>query len=167
VTSGKYQAIWALGCRNPFTFAFSRKTGEMLINDVGGKSEEINRGIAGANFGWPTVEHGPSGRSDFVDPIHIYPQSSINGGDFADDVPTWPEWYRDRYYFADFVQGWIRSISPAAPEQVVDFATGIRRPVDLRFSPDGSLYVLLRNAWVVDDKFVGGTGSVVRISYKD
>lgn len=40
-TSGTYQAIWAKGCRNPFTFAFN-KTGDMLINDVGGKFDEIN-----------------------------------------------------------------------------------------------------------------------------
>ncbi len=48
-TTGKYQAIWAKGCRNPFTFAFSQ-SGDMLINDVGGKFEEINRGMAGAQL---------------------------------------------------------------------------------------------------------------------
>ena len=52
------RAIWALGLRNPFTFAFTRAAGPaMLINDVGQSAwEEINDGIAGANYGWPTSE---------------------------------------------------------------------------------------------------------------
>src|SRR5207237_4246607 len=33
-TGGKYAAIWAIGCRNPFTFAIRRSTGKMLITDV-------------------------------------------------------------------------------------------------------------------------------------
>ena len=160
-TTGKYQAIWAKGCRNPFTFAFN-KSGEMLINDVGGKFEEINRGIAGANYGWPTVDHGPAKRDGFVDPIHIYPQSSINGGDFS--PASWPEKLRNKYFFADFNQGWVRYIDPKSSEKSHEFISGIRRPVDIRFAPDGSLYILLRNAWVVDDKFVGGTSSLMRIS---
>jgi glucose/arabinose dehydrogenase len=34
--SGVNRSIWALGLRNPFTFAFNRWNGEMFINDVGG-----------------------------------------------------------------------------------------------------------------------------------
>lgn len=164
-TTGKYQAIWATGCRNPFTFAFNT-AGEMFINDVGGEFEEINRGIAGANFGWPTVDHGPTSRADFHGPIHVYPQSSINGGDFADLSSSWPERFRNKYFFADFVQGWVRYIDPKQPEQAHEFLSGIRRPVDIRFANDGSLYVLLRNAWVVDDKFTGGTSSLLRVDYR-
>lgn len=162
-TKGKYQAIWAKGLRNPFTFAFS-KSGEMLINDVGGKFEEINRGIAGANYGWPTVDHGPTTRKGVTPPIHIYPQSSIGGGDFSDNTPNWPTEFRDRYFFADFVHGWVKSIAPQHPTKSQTFVSGIRRPVDLRFAPDGSLFVLLRNAWVVDNRFEGGTGALLKIS---
>jgi putative heme-binding domain-containing protein len=166
-TSGKYQSIWAIGCRNPFTFAFQDSTGELFINDVGGKFEEINRGAAGANYGWPTADHGPSDIDGVTGPIHIYPQASISGGDFADESSAWPESYRGQYFFADFVHGWIKTIDPSAAEQAESFAEGLRRVVDIRFAPDGSLYVLLRNAWVVDDKFEGGTGSLMRISYSE
>src|SRR5262249_36565559 len=48
-SAGKYRAIWALGFRNPFSFAVRPQTGDLFINDVGGKYEEINRGMAGAN----------------------------------------------------------------------------------------------------------------------
>jgi glucose/arabinose dehydrogenase len=49
-TRGKYRSIWALGLRNPFTFAVQPGTGRILLNDVGDtKWEEVNEGIAGVN----------------------------------------------------------------------------------------------------------------------
>ena len=55
--TGLNRSIWALGLRNPFTFAFQRGTTRMFINDVGESTwEEINDGIAGSNYGWPTTE---------------------------------------------------------------------------------------------------------------
>jgi putative heme-binding domain-containing protein len=164
-TTGKYQAIWALGLRNPFTFAVRDPSGELFINDVGGRYEEINRGVAGGNYGWPVIDHGPSSDARFIGPIHMYPQASIAGGDFAPNDVNWPETWRRRYFFADFVHGWIHALDPDQPSQVDSFATGLRRPVDLRFAPDGSLYVLLRNAWVIDGKFEPGTGSLLQIRY--
>jgi putative heme-binding domain-containing protein len=159
----KYRAIWALGLRNPFTFAFRPGTREMFINDVGGKFEEINIGRAGGNFGWPVADHGPTKDDRFIGPIHIYPQASINGGDFAPESSAWPAEYRGKYFFADFVHGWIKTLDPEDHERVETFVTGLNRPVDLRFSPDGSLYVLLRNAWVIDDKFQPATGTLLQI----
>lgn len=169
-TKGNYQAIWAYGLRNPFTFAF-HSSGDMLINDVGGNFEEINRGVAGGNYGWSTVEHGPSGDSRFIDPIHIYPQASISGGVFVPASSTWPAEYRDKYLFADFVHGWIHRLDPKTAHatqanSAVPFATGFRRPVDMRFGIDGKLYVLLRNAWVIDNKFQTGTSSLLSIEYE-
>ena len=164
-TTGKYRSIWALGCRNPFTFAVQRSSGLMLINDVGGAFEEINRGVAGANYGWPNVDHGPTQHEGITGPLHIYPEASIAGGDFAPDRINWPRDYAGRYFFADFVHGWIKTIDPNDPAEAADFAIGLRRPVDIRFSTDDALYVLLRNAWVVDDKFEADTGSLMRIDY--
>jgi putative heme-binding domain-containing protein len=163
--SGKYRAIWALGLRNPFTFAVQRETGRIFINDVGGIAEEVNEGIAGANYGWPTIEHGPTTDPRFRGPIHHYPTACIIGGDFAAMEQRWPREYRGRYFFADFNHGWIKTIDPARPAKARGFATGLRRPVDLRFAPDGSLYVLLRDAWVIDKLFKGGTGAVLRIRF--
>jgi hypothetical protein len=55
--SGVNRAIWALGLRNPFSFAIQRGTGRMFINDVGENTwEEINDGIVGSNYGWPAPE---------------------------------------------------------------------------------------------------------------
>lgn len=170
-TNGKYQAIWAYGLRNPFTFAIQQSTGDILINDVGGVKEEINRGVAGANYGWPTIDHGPTDDPRFVGPIHTYPQASISGSDFIPDNSRWPAPYRGKYFFADFVHGWIRFIDPKIADarganRADTFAEGLRRPVDVRFARDGRMYVLLRNAWVVDGKFEAGTSSLLSIQWR-
>jgi putative heme-binding domain-containing protein len=89
-TSGKYRAIWALGLRNPFTFAVQPGTGRLFINDVGGIAEEINEGFAGANYGWPIVEHGPTTDPRFRGPIHHYPTACVIGGAFARGDLNWP-----------------------------------------------------------------------------
>lgn len=170
-TEGKYQAIWAIGCRNVFTFAFQPETGLMLLNDVGGKAEEVNVGRPGANYGWPVVEHGPTDRPGITGPIHWYPTASICGGAFCPASPVpggFPDEYRGNYFFMDYVKGWIQALDPLDPRRPAPartFALGLARPVDLAFSPDGSLYVLLRDAWVRDSKFEPETGSLHRIRY--
>ena len=70
--TGRNRAIWALGLRNPFTFAFNPNGPEMFINDVGQNTwEEINDGRAGANYGWPTTE-GATSDPRFVSPRYAY-----------------------------------------------------------------------------------------------
>ena len=50
--------IWAYGLRNPHRFTFDTAgDGKMLISDIGqGSIEEINLGVAGANYGWDLRE---------------------------------------------------------------------------------------------------------------
>jgi glucose/arabinose dehydrogenase len=159
--TGNNRAIWALGLRNPYTFAFQPGTGRMLINDVGQSAwEEINVGQAGANYGWPTCE-GPCGNSSFVNPLFAYPHSggsttgcAITGGVFYNpSVGQFPAAYNGTYFFADFCGGWIKRIDPITAAQS-DFATGISNPVDLQLGADGSLYYLAR-----------GSGSVFRVRF--
>ena len=55
--TGNNRLIYALGLRNPFTFAFNPVQTRLFINDVGQNTwEEINDGVAGANYGWPNTE---------------------------------------------------------------------------------------------------------------
>ena len=70
-TSGQNRAIWALGLRNPYTFAFQPRTARMFINDVGQSTwEEINDGIAGSNYGWPITE-GPTSDPRYLSPLYV------------------------------------------------------------------------------------------------
>ena len=77
--SGNNRSIWSLGLRNPFTFTFQPGTGRMFINDVGlSLAEEIDDGIAGANYGWPNCE-GACEVPGFTDPIFQYGHQPAGG----------------------------------------------------------------------------------------
>lgn len=145
--SGINRAIWSLGLRNPFTFAFQRGTNRMFINDVGQSTwEEINDGIAGSNYGWPTTE-GPTNDPRFRSPLFWYGHGAssttgcaITGGAFYEPaVSQFPSSYVGKYFFADFCSGWIRLFNPASGN-ASDFASDISNPVDLHVGPDGALY---------------------------
>jgi glucose/arabinose dehydrogenase len=161
--TGDNKAIWALGLRNPYTFAFQSGTGRMFINDVGQSAwEEIDDGVAGLNYGWPTCEGACSTPNpSFRDPLFQYGHGStastgcaITGGAFYNpQTQQFPPDYVGKYFFADFCTGWIRRFDPAT-NTTTDFASAISSPVDLHVAADGSLYYLAR-----------GTGSVYRIQY--
>jgi glucose/arabinose dehydrogenase len=94
VAKGKYRSIWALGLRNPFTFAVQPGTGRLFINDVGeARWEEINEGVAGGNYGWPHAE-GPNTDAKYRNPVYAYDRSvgkSIAGGTFYNPgMPQFP-----------------------------------------------------------------------------
>ena len=156
---GVNRSIWALGLRNPFTFAFQPGTGRMFINDVGGSTwEEIDDGIAGSNYGWPESE-GPTTDPRFRSPLFAYGHGSdpttgcaITGGAFYNPATVqFPVDYVGDYFFADVCSGWIRKFDPQAGTDV-DFASGISQPLDLIVRDDGTLYYLTR-----------GSGAVYRI----
>ena len=167
--TGKYRAIWAYGLRNPFAFAVQPGSGRIFIDDVGeARWEEIDEGIAGANYGWPLAE-GMSSDPKFRNPIHAYDHGvgrCISGGAFYNPPhEQFPKEFVGKYFFADFMDNWIRTLDPERPKDVRLFATGLVGPVDMQVAPNGSLYYLNRNAWVKDDKFKPNTGSLHRISY--
>src|SRR5258705_1189321 len=89
--TGDNRAIWALGLRNPYTFAFQPGSGRMFINDVGENTwEEVNDGIAGSNYGWPTTE-GVTGNPLFRSPLYAYPHGpacAITRGTFYNPPPS-------------------------------------------------------------------------------
>lgn len=152
--SGNNRAIWALGLRNPFKFAVQPGTGTIFINDVGEDAwEEINRGVAGANYGWNIYE-GPESDPRYVDPIFAYGHDgdiettgcSITGGAFYNPATDqFPSGYVGDYFFADFCSGWVRSLDPSTGA-VSGFAKEIVRPVDLEVSKEGELYYLSRGS---------------------
>ena len=161
--TGNHRAIWALGLRNPFTFAFQPGTGTMYINDVGAQLwEEINVGAAGANYGWPSAE-GPSTDRRFVAPLksfgHTEWQCIIGAAFYNPAAAQFPAEYTGSFYFADLERKWIKRLDPSSGD-VSGFAAGLRdMPVDIDVAPDGSLLYL---AWPSDSRRTGG---LYRISY--
>jgi glucose/arabinose dehydrogenase len=164
--TGVDRAIWALGLRNPFTFAVQPGTGQIFINDVGESTwEEIDVGVPGANYGWPVTE-GPTSDPRFHGPLFAYGHGAgntlgcaITGGTFYDPlVAEFPAAYTGSYFFADLCNGWIRRLNPA-DGSVTGFATGLPfGTVDLKVSEGGSLFFLSRGPGA-------STGAVYRIDF--
>jgi glucose/arabinose dehydrogenase len=154
--TGNNRSIWALGLRNPFTFAFQPGTGRMFINDVGEVTwEEINDGIAGSNYGWPNTEGvttNPAFRSPLLAYAHGFSETTgcaIAGGAFYNPATVqFPGSFVGKYFFADLCSGWIRVFDPATGT-ASGFATSISSPVDLKVGADGSLYYLARGSSAV------------------
>jgi len=138
--------IWALGFRNPFTFAVAPGAGTIHVNDVGESTwEEIDVGRAGANYGWPTCE-GPCTDPSMQSPVYAYQHldgnCAITGGTFYQGT-RFPAEYIGAYFFADFCGNWIKVLR--SDHSVADFATVASGfVVDLKVGPDGSLYYLSR-----------------------
>ncbi|PYJ09678.1 MAG: hypothetical protein DMF06_09265 [Verrucomicrobia bacterium] len=151
--TGANRAIWALGLRNPYTFAFQPGTGRMFINDVGESTfEEINDGIAGSNYGWSICEGACSPpNANLRDPLFQYGHGTgnttgcaiVGGAFYSPAVNQFPASYTGKYFFADLCSGWIRVMDPSN-NTASAFATGLSTPVDLQIGPDGSLYYLIR-----------------------
>jgi glucose/arabinose dehydrogenase len=163
--AGQNRAIWALGLRNPFTFAFQPGTGRMFINDVGQDAwEEINEGVAGRNFGWPHTE-GPTSDSRYTAPYFAYHHHtgmltgfSITGGAFYNPaVQQFPAEYAGNYFFADYVSRWISRLDTAQGADVYAFARMPSGITDLRVGADGAVYVLLATSF--------SSAQVYRITY--
>lgn len=181
-TTGPYQAIWALGLRNPYTFAIDAHSGQMLINDVGLASwDEVNRGRAGANYGWP-ISEGPTADPRFDTPVFAYPHQSdggpiwgcaVTGGTFYhthSTAPTvFPAEYQGLYFFHDFCNSALWTMNPATG-QVSTFGTGLAEGampalmIDLDMASDSGLYYLVRGGqgYAVDGDT---TGSLRKVAY--
>jgi glucose/arabinose dehydrogenase len=132
-TAGRDE-IYSLGLRNPYRFSFDEQADAIAIGDVGQSALEevdyLRLGAArGANFGWDRFEgtelagcgndDGSPTRADHVGPIHQYGHDgpgytgcSITGGSVARDPKL--ETLYGRYVFADFCNGRLRSLIPAA-----------------------------------------------------
>lgn len=156
--TGNNRAIWALGLRNPFTFAFQPGTNRMFINDVGQDAwEEINDGMAGANYGWPTTE-GDFNQANFpglTRPIYSYssanplPECSIIGGAFYNPTTvSFPASYIGDYFYADHCSDELFHYDVAGDTSTV-WATGLNHnPVGVTVDPNsGAIYYISRNEY--------------------
>ena len=148
-------AVWARGLRNPFTFAMQPGTGRIHINDVGEVTwEEVNLGVAGANYGWPSTE-GATSAAGITGPLFTYKHSgagsssgsffvgfAIAGGAFYPTSGPFPAPYRGSYFFADYVSQWIGRVDLANGNAAYAFGSIGGQPVDMLVGQDGALYVL-------------------------
>ncbi len=147
-----YDEIWARGLRNPFRISYDSESGQIHIYDVGGGSfEEINIGVAGANYGWPICE-GVCQIAGMTNPLFAYShqgEDAAIGGGIVYRGNQFPAEYVGNLFYGDFVRGWIRRLtfqSNSVVSQDLPFAPpegsteSVGSVVDFRLGPDGSLY---------------------------
>ena len=144
--------IFASGFRNPWRWSFDRSDGALWVGDVGQNSrEEIDRVVAGGNFGWRCREGtlitgllcGPA--QDLLPPVAEYGRNlgaSVTGGYVyrGTAIPG----LVGRYVFGDFVFGTLWHIAAGTQPTMqmgAGFQTGLRIA---SFAEDlaGELYVV-------------------------
>jgi glucose/arabinose dehydrogenase len=118
--TGIHPAIWASGLRNPFMAAYNPETDQTIIGDVGEAVwEELNLNQKGANFGWPISEGFANLNNNLTAPQIAYHHNlgcAITGLAFYQELENeeaeylFPEQYRNKLFFGDYCQGWIRVI---------------------------------------------------------
>lgn len=143
--SGKAQAIFAYGLRNPFRFSFL-PDGRPILGDVGDdKNEEINIITYGGNYGYPNVE-GPC-NCQYIDPLFSYPHgdgAAVVGG-FSYTGDNFPAEYKNSYFYGDFVNSYIKRIvfdsqGNFVRDEMFDASAG--PVVDMQQGPDGRMYYI-------------------------
>ena len=123
--TGKNRAIWALGLRNPFTFAFSPSGSSMFINDVGQTTwEEINDGARRRELrlaGYRRRDDRPALRQPA---LQLRARRRRLRHHRRRVLPPPPRSFRrttsNDYFFADYCAGWIRRLDPANGNAVTD-----------------------------------------------
>ncbi|MBS2016701.1 MAG: PQQ-dependent sugar dehydrogenase [Deltaproteobacteria bacterium] len=125
--SGEPPEVFATGLRNPFRISVDRDTGEIWVGDVGQDSyEEVNRVVAGGNYGWPCREGAhdykatntwlcPS-TAGLLDPVaehqHTDGGRSVTGGVVyrGGAIPG----FQGTYVYGDFIKNELWGLTPDA-----------------------------------------------------
>jgi len=181
-TNGVLKTIYASGARNPFRGAYDPVENRFLFGEVGSNDhttawEDTHEVSPGANFGWPFCGSvGRDGQGMCTDPVYDDPiktyhhngvGASITGGFFYRNG-IWPSAWEGRYFYADFVLGWIRYMEFDASGNLIDDQPIVDSSVfpgltaefvvKLVQGPDGHMYYI-----TLYDDFVGATGAVHRL----
>jgi glucose/arabinose dehydrogenase/PKD repeat protein len=157
----KRPEIWAWGLRNPFRFSIDPSTGTPWIGDVGeDRWEEIDRGVKGADYGYPCFEGNVSFRTCNPAPANPTSPAFVYGHYFTQPNPffgnsvtggpvyrngNFPASYTGRVFFGDYAEDFIRSarIDPGGTLSDVQlFMADAANVVDIVQAPNGCL------AWV-------------------
>ena len=127
-TPGAAPEIWAYGVRNPWGMHFDGAT--LWFADVGqNKWEEVNRGVAGGNYGWKVMEGNHCYKASscnstaMLAPVAEYSHAegqSVTGG-VVYRGPSVPA-IDGRYVYADFASGvfWAVATEGGAPVRLAD-----------------------------------------------
>ena len=158
--------IWARGLRNPFRMTLQPGTNQVFLGDVGWSSyEEVDVATRGVNLGWPCYEGlgrqagyeskptcqtlYAAGPAAVQAPLTVYAHNEESaatvGGPFYTGT-SYPQEYRNAYFFGDYARGWIQFLTIDGSNNLVSgptmFGSGLPGPVDIQMLSDEHLYYL-------------------------
>lgn len=152
---GARPEIFSWGHRNPLGIVCDPTTHRIYATENGPRGgDELNMIASGKNYGWPVVTHGREYLGGYTSPFRAYPGMEQPLIDWTPSpAPSgltqchhcqWPEWEGD--LFSGMLAGRhvrrirVRDGAPVWQEKLlVELGERIR---DVRFGPDGALYVL-------------------------
>jgi aldose sugar dehydrogenase len=159
--SGALPHLYSIGHRNPQGAALHPESGELWLVEHGPQGgDELNRVVAGANYGWPMRSYGcpygaPVGEAcrigagthapDFIEPVSTWvPTSTAPAGLMFYTGDKFPDWKGQAFLGALAGQAlWrvqINDGSEVAKVKMLD--TLGERIRDVRQGPDGWIYLL-------------------------
>lgn len=156
---GALPEIFTYGHRNPQAILVSPADGSIFQHEHGPRGgDELNRIVAGRNYGWPVITYGRDYSGARISPFEAYPgmeqpllhwtPSIAPAGMTLYDGTLFPEWRGD-LFVAALAERSIRRIdldNGTVVGQEVLFDDLGERMRDIRTGPDGALYVLTDSA---------------------
>jgi glucose/arabinose dehydrogenase len=154
--AGVLPEIWSYGHRNVQGAALHPVTGRLWTHEHGPQGgDEVNIGVAGANYGWPVITFGReyvtglrigdgTARADVTAPVHYWVPSIAPSGMAFYTGNAFPRWQGSLFVGALRGQALVRLVLEG--ERVVAEERLLRqldsRIRDVRQGPDGLLYLL-------------------------
>ncbi len=143
--------IFTLGHRNCFGLATYPGTGTPYVSENGPScDDEINRLVAGDNYGWRPNQ--PCGDTDpnYVQPVRRYSRIIAPTGICFYTGPLYPSLSGD-LLMTTYVEGTLRrlAIDDTSPGRVVSesvLLSGLGGAIDVAMSPDGHLYIATQSS---------------------
>lgn len=140
-------SVYAYGLRNAFGMTFHDQTGDLWLTDNGPEfGDEVNRIVAGGNYGWPAVSgiaRDPAYLDPIVDMAHtVGPTAIIDVSALSRYAPE----YQGNLLFTDYNTGQIYLVTlvGSSRRELGGFTvihTGGQGPLfDLKGGPDGWIY---------------------------
>lgn len=139
--------IYSYGHRNHFGLCVHPVSGDLFQTEVGDLlADELNRIVAGGNYGWPTYE-GPEPVPDptTVDPVAFYSPTPDPTGTCFYSGTNYPPSYSNSLFFVEFTDGLVNKVDlNAAGTAVVAQSVfdDLGQAYDIQMGPDGNLWVL-------------------------
>ncbi|MGI9328244.1 MAG: PQQ-dependent sugar dehydrogenase [Pseudomonadales bacterium] len=136
--------IFSYGHRNPQGLVVDARSGAIYLHEHGPKGgDEINKLVAGGNYGWPAATYGLDYTGAHVSPFKTLPGVLQPLKIWVPSIaPSGLDLYRGDLLVGALVDAEVRRVNVEDGSEAVVFADLDERVREVRTGPDGCIYVL-------------------------